>query len=282
VKVLSLLALGTTHSPHDSGVRQVAAFSARLAYVMMCFTLAWGIFAATGLITRLTGRHAVRSSHLVLAVLTLAFGVLHALCFLLLTDPNERFRPVMLLIPLVDGGAFRWGLGIIGLELMIAIAFSVLIQRFVVYRQWLRFHQVAYFAVGITALHAWLGAAANGHLEVLTLAGITVTIPTTMLVGLRFAPPGLLTWLGLIDTPVPGRASPPSPPPLTMSVDNARCRLWRICQVEAPDLFEVTTHDRLRYLNKVPQGSAERARSAARCCPARAISLSGEVTGGDQ
>jgi sulfoxide reductase heme-binding subunit YedZ len=249
----------------------------------MCFTLAWGIFAATGLIARLTGRHAVRTSHLVLAVLTLAFGVLHALCFLLLTDANEHFQPVMLLIPFVDGGAFRWGLGIIGLELMIAIAVSVLIQRFVAYHRWLRFHQVAYFAVAITALHAWLGAAANGHLEVVTLAGITVTIPTIMLVWLRFAPPGVLTWLGLIDGPAPGRANQASaPPPLTMSVDNARCQLWRICQVEAPDLFEAATHDRLRYLNKVPHGDEEQALSAARCCPSRAIHLSGELSAGDR
>lgn len=280
--MISLLAFGTTHSPHDSGVRQVAAFSARLAYVLMCFTLAWGVFAATGLITRLTGRHAVRGSHLVLAVLTLAFGVLHALCFLLLTDPDERFTPVMLLVPLVDGGAFRWGLGIIGLELMLAIAASVLIQRFVVYRRWLRFHQVAYFAVAITALHAWLGAAANGHLEVVTLAGLTVTIPTITLVGLRFAPPGLLTWLGLIDRPAGGRTSQPSAPLLTMSVDNTRCRLWRICQVQAPDLFDVATHDRLRYPGKVPPGDEEQARSAARCCPTRAIRLSGELVGGDR
>jgi sulfoxide reductase heme-binding subunit YedZ len=280
--LFSLVALGTTHSPHDSGVRQVAAFSARLAYVLMCFTLAWGIFAATGLITRLTGRHAVRSSHLVFAVLTLAFGVLHALCFLLLTDPNERFQPIMLLVPLVNGGAFRWGLGIIGLELMIAITISVLIQRYLVYRRWLRFHQVAYFAVAITALHAWLGAAANGHLDVLALAGITVTIPTIMLVGLRFAPPGPLAWLGLIDTPVPSGPSQPSVPLLTMSVDNTRCRLWRICQVQAPALFESATHDRLRYLAKVPPDDEEQARSAARCCPARAIHLSGELNGGDR
>lgn len=281
--MLSLLALGTTHSPHDSGVRQVAAFSARLAYVLMCFTLAWGVFAATGLITRLTGRHSVRSSHLVLAVLTLAFGVLHALCFLLLTDADEHFAPVMLLIPLVDGGAFRWGLGIIGLELMFAIAVSVLIQRYVLYRRWLRFHQVAYFAVAVTALHAWLGAAANGHLEVVTLAGLTVTIPIVLLVGLRFAPLSVLTWLGLVDGPDSGRASQTSAPaPLTMSVDNARCRIWRICQLEAPDLFDVTTHDRLRYTSKVPHGDEEQARAAARCCPARAIHLSGELAGGDR
>lgn len=278
--MLSLLAFGTTHSPHDSGVRQVAAFSARFAYVLMCFTLAWGVFAATGLITRLTGRHTVHSSHLVLAVLTLAFGVVHALCFLLLTDTDEHFVPVMLLAPLVDGGAFRWGLGVIGLELMLAIAVSVLVQRFVVYRRWLRFHQVAYFAVAITALHAWLGAAANGHIEVVTLAGLTVTIPAITLVGLRFAPPGVLAWLGLITAPA--RASQASAPPLTMSVDNARCRLWRICQVQAPDLFDVTTHDRLRYLSKVPHGAEEQARSAARCCPTRAIRLSGELVGGDR
>src|ERR1700743_1951939 len=77
-----------TPSPHDAGVRQVAALSARLAYAMMCATLSWGVLVSTGWLHRLSGRQATRNSHMVLATLTLAFGTIHVLAFLFLTDVN--------------------------------------------------------------------------------------------------------------------------------------------------------------------------------------------------
>jgi sulfoxide reductase heme-binding subunit YedZ len=99
-----LITSPTVHSAHDSGVRQVAALSARLAYALMCLTLVWGIFTATGWVAKLTGRQAVRSSHMIMATFTLAFGGLHAACFLFLTDSDEIFSWVNLVIPVVDGG----------------------------------------------------------------------------------------------------------------------------------------------------------------------------------
>lgn len=194
-----VVALALVRSPHDSGVRQIAALSARSAYLFMCLTLAWGVFAATGWINRLTGRGAVRSTHAVFAVFTIAFGVLHAAAFLFLTDANELFNPAMLTVPLASGGLLRWAPGIIGLELMIAIAITVALQHRVNYRRWLRFHQFGYVAVGLTAVHSWLGAIANGHLEILWLAGITILAPVIVLCVLRFMPSRVLVSVGLLN-----------------------------------------------------------------------------------
>jgi sulfoxide reductase heme-binding subunit YedZ len=189
--------LAVTRSPHDSAVRQIAALSARLAYLFMCLTLAWGVFAATGWINRLTGRAAVRATHAVFAVFTIAFGLLHAASFLFLTDAGELFDPAMLTVPLV--GLLRWAPGIIGLELMIAIAITVMLQHRVNYRRWLRFHQFGYAAVGLTAVHSWFGAVANGHLAILWLAGITILAPVTLLCVLRFTPSRVLVSVGLLN-----------------------------------------------------------------------------------
>lgn len=191
--------LAVMRSPHDSDVRQIAALSARLAYLFMCLTLAWGVFAATGWISRITGRTAVRATHLVFAVFTIAFGVLHAASFLFLTDASELFNPLMLTVPLADGSLLRWALGIVGLELMIAIAVIVVLQHRVNYRRWLRFHQLGYAAVALTAVHSWLGALANGHLELLWLAGITITAPVIVLCVLRFTPSRVLVSAGLLN-----------------------------------------------------------------------------------
>lgn len=191
--------LALIRSPHDSEVRQVAALSARLAYLFMCLTLAWGVFAATGWINRITGRSAVRGTHLAFALFTIAFGIAHAAAFLLLTDANELFDPLMLAVPLAGGSLLRWAPGIVGLELMIAVAVTVSLQHRVNYRKWLRFHQFGYLAVGLTAVHSWFGAVANGHLELLWLAGITVLAPTIILGVLRFIPSRVLVSAGLLN-----------------------------------------------------------------------------------
>jgi sulfoxide reductase heme-binding subunit YedZ len=197
VSLVVQLAIG--RSPHDSEVRQIAAWSARTAYLFMCLTLAWGGFVATGWLNRITGRSAVRRTHAVFATFTIAFGILHAASFLFLTDRNELFDPLMLTVPLAGGSLLRWALGIIGLELMIAVAITVVLQHRVNYRKWLRFHQLGYLAVGCAAVHSWLGAIANGHLELLWLAGLTITAPVLLVCVLRFTPSRVLVSAGLLN-----------------------------------------------------------------------------------
>jgi len=194
-----LVSTPTVHSGHDSGVREVAQVGARLSYALMCLTLIWGIFTGTGWVAKLTGRQAVRSTHMVLAAFTLAFGGIHAAAFAFLTDSDEVFGVSNILIPLVDGGKLRWGLGIVGLELMTAILISTGLVKFFVYRRWLRLHQSAYLAVGLTIVHSWLGAAANGHLSILWLGGVTLLVPTVVLSVLRFVPSNKLVSAGVLS-----------------------------------------------------------------------------------
>jgi sulfoxide reductase heme-binding subunit YedZ len=185
------------HSPHDAGVRQVAALTARLAYAFMCVTLCWGVFVSTGWVHRLSGRQATRSSHLVLATLTLAFGAVHVLSFLYLTD--VALTPVTLFVPLADG-LLRHTAGILGFEAMIVISVSVGFQRFFHrYRHWLFLHRLAYPAVALLVVHSLFGAIANGHLDVVWLGGITLLVPTVVLAALRFVPTRALTEVGLVE-----------------------------------------------------------------------------------
>jgi sulfoxide reductase heme-binding subunit YedZ len=185
-----------TPSPHDAGVRQVAALSARLAYAMMCATLSWGVLVSTGWLHRLAGRQATRNSHLVLATLTLAFGTIHVLAFLFLTDVN--FTAVSLFVPLADG-TLRHTAGILGFEAIVAIAVSVAFQRYFRFRRWLLLHRLAYPAVALLVLHSLFGAIANGHLEILWLGGITLLMPVVVLTVLRVVPSRVLADAGLVE-----------------------------------------------------------------------------------
>jgi sulfoxide reductase heme-binding subunit YedZ len=271
---------------HDIGIRETAALSARLAYVLMCLTLCWGIFTATGWIRRLTGHQAIRSSHMVLATLTVAFGFAHAIVFLLLREQGLDFAGIT--IPF--GGKFRHGLGILGLEILVAITLATSLKNLVNYRRWLRFHQLAYPAVAMIVVHSWFGAIANGHLAVTWLAGVTVLTPAITLTALRLTPPSLLIKWGLLSAAP--KAAPPSMAEaspsgamnqrngrkITVSVDNQRCRRYGICQAESPDLFQLLADGRLRYVRDPENGKRAGAQAAARSCPMQAIQLQ-EVRG---
>ncbi len=267
---------------HDIGVREAAAFSARASYVLMCFTLCWGIFTATGWIRRLTGLQAIRSGHMILATLTVATGFTHAIVFLLLREQGLSLAGIT--VPFA--GRFRHGLGILGLEIMIAITIATGLKNFMNYRRWLRFHQLAYIAVALVVVHSWFGAIANGHLAVTWLAGVTVLTPAITLTALRITPPNLLIKAGLLSAAP--KAAPPSvaeaspngvmnghrnSKKITVSVDNQRCRRYGICQAESPDLFQLLEDGRLRYVRDPENGKRAGAQAAARSCPMQAIQL---------
>jgi methionine sulfoxide reductase heme-binding subunit len=132
----------------------------------------------------------------VLATLTLAFGGIHVLAFLFLTDVN--FTLLDLTVPMADG-LLRHATGIIGFEVILAVAISVGFQRFFKYRRWLTLHRFAYPAVALLVVHSLLGAMANGHLDFLWLGGLTFLVPTVVLAVLRFVPSKLLTEAGLVS-----------------------------------------------------------------------------------
>jgi sulfoxide reductase heme-binding subunit YedZ len=270
---------------HDIGVRETAALSARIAYVLMCLTLCWGIFTATGWIRRLTGHQAIRSSHMILATLTVAFGFAHAIVFLLLREQGLDLAGIA--VPF--SGYARHAMGILGLELMIAITLATSLKNYVNYRRWLRFHQLAYPAVAMIVVHSWFGAIHNGHLSVTWLGGLTVLTPAITLTALRLTPPSLLIKWGLLS------AAPKAAPPqlveatpagamnrngkkITVSVDNQRCRRYGICQAESPELFQLLADGRLRYVRDPENGKRAGAQAAARSCPMQAIQLQ-EVRG---
>lgn len=265
---------------HDIGVREVAALSARASYVFMCLTLCWGVLTATGWIKRLTGLQAIRSAHMILATFTLATGITHAIVFLLLREQGLDVFGIA--IPF--SGLARHALGILGLEIMIAITITTGMRRFIRYRNWLRFHQLAYVAVGMVVVHSWFGAIHNGHLALLWLGGITVLTPAVTLTALRFLPPKMLIRAGLLAAAPATTGTqlavvePPPPGPrvgrkVQVSVDNQRCKRYGICQAESPQLFQLMEDGRLRYVRDPDTDSRAQAQAAARSCPMQAIQL---------
>ena len=274
---------------YDAGVRAISALSARMAYVAMCLTLCWGVLTATGWVHRLTGRQALRGGHIVLATFTLATGLTHGLAFLLLDSGGLNFFQVF--VPFVDGGIVRHALGIVGMELMLAVGITAALHRVLETAQWVKFHRYAYVAVWLVAMHSWLGAAANGSVSTLWLGGITMLAPAITLTVLRFLPPEYLARVGLVDTPhveEDNSPAPEEPPPSSsdsatlrtevldkvgVSVDHQRCHHYGICQGQAPKVFRLLEDGRLRYAKNPEASQTAMVEAAARACPMRAITV---------
>jgi ferredoxin len=255
-------------SPHDTGIAEAAALSGRLTYLCMCLALCWGVLAATGWVRRFGGQDALRTGHVLLSAFTLATGTLHGLTFLFLED--DPFGVTDLLVPFYDGTP-RHALGIVGLELVIAVAVTAGLRRGAREGRWLRFHQLGYLAIGLLAVHAWLGAISSGHLSVVWLAGITLLVPPVVLSVLRVLPAAALVRAGLIE-PVPDE---PEPAGLHVDVDSRRCHAYGVCQSEAPGVFQLGHDGQLEYEKRPEPGEATNVQAAARACPMRAIHLLG-------
>lgn len=254
----------------DSGALAAAALSGRAAYVLMCLTVCWGVLNATGWTHKMSGHQAVRSTHMVLATATLVTACTHAAVFQLL---HHRIITVYQeVMPFADD-TWRHAAAIVSLELMLVVGITGGMHRLFRYRSWLRLHQLSYVAVVLGAVHSWIGAYFNGHLDIIWLAGITVTVPAVTCVGLRVAPAGWLVAAGIVE----GTSADPlriaRNRMVQVSVDNQRCHRYAFCQAEAPGLFQLRDDGRLQYKEHPGADQQHAVRSAARACPMRAIQL---------
>jgi sulfoxide reductase heme-binding subunit YedZ len=150
-----------------------------------------------GWVSKLTNRAALRSGHMILSTLTLAFIGMHALSYTLLAAGPWSFE--QLLIPFSQGGKFRHAMGTLAFEGMLLAALAIGLRRWMSYWRWLWIHRLAYPAFGFGVVHAFLGASENGHLSILWVGGITLLIPAITVALLRLMPAKALATTGLIE-----------------------------------------------------------------------------------
>lgn len=176
---------------------EMAMLSARVAYAMMCLTLTWGALTSMGWVNRFTGRQALRSGHMMLAMLTLAFAAMHIVSFLMMRIGPFTLEDV--LVPFNSGGKFRHTMGIMAFEGMLLATLVVGLRRWMTYWRWLWVHRLAYPAFVFGIGHALLGASAQGDLEIWWLGGITLLVPAATIAFVRFMPAKALATTGLLE-----------------------------------------------------------------------------------
>jgi sulfoxide reductase heme-binding subunit YedZ len=185
------------YTPYDQGVRHVATLAGYLSYGLMALAVCFGILTTTGWARRSVKRETLYGGHMLLAVTCLAFGCIHGIAYAFQT--GEHFSYVNVVIPFANGGEPEVAFGIIGLELGLAVAVSIWVQRKLGYRRWHLVHYLAYPAFGLSLLHT---VTASAEVQALGLLGIFVLgiatapvllfalrlLPATTAVATRIAP----------------------------------------------------------------------------------------------
>lgn len=193
----ALLEGGGVSSSYDAGVHRVASVAGYLAYGLMALTVCFGILTTTGWARRAVKRQTLYGGHLTLGVTTLAFGLLHGVAQTFQVD--HHFSYLMVFVPLVDGGSSEVAMGIVGLELGVAVAVSIWFQRKLGYRRWRLVHYGGYAAFGLSLAHTVAASQqvrSVGGVGILVAAAATACLllailrllPATTLVAVRVTP----------------------------------------------------------------------------------------------
>jgi ferredoxin/DMSO/TMAO reductase YedYZ heme-binding membrane subunit len=211
-------------------------------------------------------RPTLETIHHSLALTGLCIGALHGLGQL--ATPNGTLAVAATVVPFIDvDDPIGIGVAVIGLELLLGVAASVMLQHRLGYARWRGVHLLAYTAFALIVTHVLISGSDVASLPVwlAILAGALVTVALW-----ATTTPGIgRTWQILLGGLRRNDAST-----VTVRVDTQLCAQFGYCEHAAPQFFRVGDGDgRISYQSSIPVTSAEAVMRAMEACPTKAISM---------
>lgn len=235
---------------------------ASLALLWMA-TVAGVVLARGWAMTRI--RHSTMlAAHHTLALLGLCLGVVHALAQL--AAPAGTMELMDEFVPFTnDLDPVGVGVGVLAIELNVALTLSVLIQRKLGYHRWRALHAIAYSSYTLVVGHVLISGSETGSVwvSVPILASLVFVVGLWLLGSVKSNTREIAE---KVTTRLRGRLT-------TVQVDPVRCARFGFCEQESPEVFNLRSDGQLAYRSVVPAEHADAALRAARVCPARAILL---------
>ena len=131
----------------QDSVHLVAATIGFVSYAALWGGTLWGTVLRSGWATSRLRHQTVYSVHMHVILLGLTLGIVHGI--VQMVAPYGKVRAIDVVVPFIDrADPIGVGLGVLALELMIATALSVLIQRKLGYARWRALHSLGYTGVG--------------------------------------------------------------------------------------------------------------------------------------
>jgi sulfoxide reductase heme-binding subunit YedZ len=211
------------------------------------------------------------SLHGILALMGLTLGIVHG--FTQLAPPDGTVFLIDVIVPFTNE-VDPWGIGagVLSLELMIAVALSITIQKWMGFHRWRALHATVYAAYTLMTGHVLISGAETGSLLVTGL----VLLPwlVVVLLWMTGSAGGARRFADRFSTRGRGQQT-------TIQVDPVHCARFGFCEQEAPEIFTLRGDGQLAYHAVVGDDRLDAAVRAVRACPARAIALS-QGGAGDQ
>jgi sulfoxide reductase heme-binding subunit YedZ len=216
-------------------------------------------------------RHStVLATHHTVALLGLTLGVVHTV--VQLAAPLGHVRVIDEIVPFLNPvDPIGLGVGLVGLEIMIAAAASIAIQRRLGYSRWRALHALTYVAYMLVVGHVLLSGSDTSPNYVWG----PVMLSFISVLGLwALSTPWLQSrWQSMAR----GSGQRPATD-VTVGVDAVRCGRFGFCEHEAPEVFTLRNDGRLSYAATVPADQLDAVIRAMKVCPARAITVSHQPT----
>jgi ferredoxin len=250
----------------QESVHFVAATIGFVSYAALWAGTLWGSVLRSGWATSRLRHQTVHGIHMHMILLGLTLGIAHGL--VQAAAPYGKVRALDVVVPFGDrADPVGVGLGVLALELMVATALSVLVQRKLGYARWRALHSLGYLSFTMVAAHLLISgtemyraparAVIAGSWAVVLVAGISTVAPVARMPR------------AILDRLTPRHRAEK----VTVSVDPGKCGSFGFCEQEAPEIFTLRSDQRLAYRSVVASDQAEAAMRAAVVCPARAIKL---------
>jgi ferredoxin/DMSO/TMAO reductase YedYZ heme-binding membrane subunit len=251
----------------QESIHLIAATVGSVSFLLIWLATMWGLVLRNGwLLTRI--RHAtIYGIHQVIALLGLCLGVVHTLTQI--SVPGGHVRVIDTFVPFLNGvDPTGIGVGVVGLELLIAATVSVLIQRRLGYSRWRALHTLTYCAFLLIVAHILLSGSESG----LPWAWGTVVFCLFATVAVWFASSA---WMAAVRRRVhPSGGTELRERQSTVNVDARRCARFGFCEQAAPEVFKLRGDGRLSYRASVSDEEIDAVVNAVELCPVRAIALS--------
>jgi ferredoxin len=247
----------------QESVHLVAATVGFLSLFLIWLAVVWGLMLRNGWAQSRIKHATVYGIHQTVALLGLCLAAVHA--FAQLASPGGTVTLLDTLVPFTnDIDPIGIGAGVIALELTVACAVSVLIQKRLGYTRWRALHAFTYVGFMFLVAHVLISGSDMAHpvrwgaVLVAWLITVVLWLTTT-------------SWFAGLRQSL--RRSGPAAEEILVNVDGNRCAQFGFCEHEAPGVFALRSDGRLAYRAAVPADQAADVIRAVEVCPARAIAL---------
>jgi sulfoxide reductase heme-binding subunit YedZ len=258
------MAQDSLHSAQET-LHLVAASLGFLSFFLIWLAVLGGLVLRNGWALTWVRHSTLHGIHTTFALLGLTLGVVHAAAQL--AKPG-LFRVLDLVVPFTFWrDPIGVGVGVIGLEVMIAVAMSIMFQRALGYSRWRALHSLTYVAFTLLVAHILISGSDAGTTPLATgvLGAWVVTVVVWFITTPLFAALRRRT-----DDRAAGKQRSQE---ITVNVNAQVCARFGFCEHEAPDVFRLRGDGRLAYRASVSPLEATPVIRAAEVCPARAITL---------